>query len=87
MLRRESGIITIITTLGLYAVAVVSPGPSFALVSRLAVSGSRPAAIGATFGLALAAGFYAVLTITGLALLLTRISLAHNASGMVFEAS
>ena len=66
-------LVTIITTLGLYAVAVISPGPGFALVSRLAVSGTRPAAIGATFGLALAAGFYAILTMTGLALLLTRI--------------
>lgn len=65
--------IPIITTLGLYAVAVVSPGPSFALVSRLAVSGSRFAAIGASFGLALAAAFYAILTMTGLALLLSRI--------------
>lgn len=64
----------ILTTLGLYAAVVVSPGPNFALISRLAVSGSRPAAFGATFGLALAATFYAVLSMTGLALVLTRVS-------------
>ena len=62
------------TTLGLYAAVVVSPGPNFALISRLAVSGARPAAFGATLGLAIAATFYAFLSMTGLALVLTRIS-------------
>lgn len=61
------------TTLALYAIAVMSPGPNFALVSRLAISGSRPAALAATLGLALAATFYAILTMTGLALILSRI--------------
>lgn len=64
----------ILTTLGLYAAVVVSPGPNFALISRLAVSGERNAAYGATFGLAIAATFYAVLSMTGLALVLTRVS-------------
>jgi len=66
-------LLTIATTLALYAAVVVSPGPNFALISRLAVSGARRAAFGATFGLAIAATFYAVLTMTGLALLLTRV--------------
>lgn len=66
--------VTIATALGLYALAVLSPGPSFALVTRLAVAGSRPAALGATVGLALAAGFYAVLTMAGLGLVLSRVS-------------
>lgn len=71
-------LITIVTTLGLYAAVVVSPGPNFALISRLAVSGARPAAVGATFGLALAATLYALLSMTGLALILTRVGwLAH----------
>ena len=61
------------TTLTLYAIAVASPGPNFALVSRLAISGSRRAATSATFGLALAATLYAVLTMTGLALVLSQI--------------
>ncbi|HEX9869829.1 MAG TPA: LysE family transporter [Candidatus Tectomicrobia bacterium] len=64
---------TILTALGLYAAVVVSPGPNFALISRLSISGARPAAIGATFGLAIAATLYAILTMTGLALVLTRI--------------
>lgn len=66
-------LLTIATALGLYAAVVVSPGPNFALISRLSISGARPAAIGATFGLAIAATLYAVLTMTGLALVLTRI--------------
>lgn len=63
----------ILTTLGLYAIAVVSPGPNFALISRLALAGSRQAAMGATVGLALSATFYAILTIAGLSALLTRV--------------
>lgn len=63
----------IMTTLGLYVVAVASPGPNFALISRLALAGSRRSALGATLGLGFAATLYAVLTMAGLALLLTRI--------------
>jgi threonine/homoserine/homoserine lactone efflux protein len=66
-------IMIILTTLGLYAVAVVSPGPNFALISRLSFAGSRRAAMGATIGLALSATFYAILTIAGLSVLLTRV--------------
>lgn len=64
---------TIAVALGLYAAVVVSPGPNFALVSRLAIAGHRSSAVGATFGLAIAATLYAILTMTGLALVLTRI--------------
>lgn len=64
----------IFTTLALYAAVVISPGPNFALISRLAVSGARSSALGATLGLAIAATFYAVLSMTGLALVLTRVS-------------
>ncbi|MBD0417320.1 LysE family translocator [Oryzicola mucosus] len=69
----SSEIAVVATTLGFYALAVASPGPNFALISRLALSGARRAAIGATLGLALAATFYAILTITGLSIALTRI--------------
>lgn len=63
----------IATALGLYVAGVVSPGPNFALVSRMAISGRKQSAIGATIGLALASTFYAILTMTGLAMLLTQI--------------
>jgi threonine/homoserine/homoserine lactone efflux protein len=69
----SSEIAVVATTLGFYALAVASPGPNFALISRLALSGSRSAAIGATLGLALSATFYAILTITGLSIALIRI--------------
>ena len=63
----------ILTTLGLYMAVVISPGPNFALVSRLAISGSSRAAAGSALGFGLAASFYQVLTMTGLSLLLARI--------------
>lgn len=66
--------LTIATVSGLYTLAVLSPGPSLALVTRLAVSGSRSAALSATSGLALAPGLYAVLTMAGLSLILARVS-------------
>ncbi len=69
----HSDSLVIATTLGLYSAVVVSPGPNFALITRLAISGARPAAVGATFGLAVAAMFYAILTMTGLALVLTQV--------------
>ncbi|WP_234624814.1 LysE family translocator [Agrobacterium vitis] len=67
-------LLTVLTTLGLYAAVVISPGPNFALISRLAVSGNRSTAVGATFGLAFAATIYAILSMSGLALVLTKIS-------------
>lgn len=69
----SSEVAVIATTLGFYALAVASPGPNFALISRLALSGARRSAIGATLGLALSATFYAILTITGLSIALTRV--------------
>jgi threonine/homoserine/homoserine lactone efflux protein len=63
----------ILTTLTLYLALTVSPGPNFALVSRLAISGSRRAALGASVGIATASIIYAVLSMTGLAVLLREI--------------
>lgn len=64
---------TVATAMTLYAAVVVSPGPNFALISRLALSGRRSAAFGATFGLAIGATLYAVLTMAGFALVIARI--------------
>src|SRR5947209_19000285 len=61
------------TTLALYLAVTVSPGPNFAVVSRLAVSGSRRAAFGASVGIGLASIIYATLSMTGLAVLLKEI--------------
>lgn len=70
----SSDVLVVATTLALYLAAVVSPGPNFALVSRLAMSGSRNAGLGAAFGLAIVATCYAALTMSGLALILDRVA-------------
>jgi threonine/homoserine/homoserine lactone efflux protein len=72
-LTMRTDLAVIFTTLTLYLAITVSPGPNFALVSRLAISGSRRAAVGASLGIASADFFYAVLTMTGLSVLLTEV--------------
>lgn len=71
-MTHELGVI--LTLLAIYAAAAVSPGPSFAVVVRLAASSPRPAAFGATLGLALGAATYATLAMTGFALAATRVA-------------
>ena len=63
----------ILSVLVLYAAIVVSPGPNFALISRLALRGEDRAAWGATVGLALAATFYGSLAMVGLSALLQQV--------------
>jgi threonine/homoserine/homoserine lactone efflux protein len=64
-----SDLIVVLTVLTLYAAIVVSPGPNFALVSRLTLRREDRAAWGATLGLALAATFYGLLAMVGLSAL------------------
>lgn len=56
----------------IWLAAVVSPGPNFLVVSRLALSRSRRSAIGATFGIAIGSLIYAALTMFGLSVLILR---------------
>jgi len=56
----------------IWLAAVVSPGPNFLVVSRLALSRSRTSAIGATFGIAAGSVIYAALTLFGLSVLILR---------------
>jgi threonine/homoserine/homoserine lactone efflux protein len=56
----------------IWLAAVVSPGPNFLIVSRLALSRSRRAAFGATFGIAIGSLIYAALTMFGLSVLILR---------------
>lgn len=53
-----------------YLAAVLSPGPNFAVVSRLSLTGSRIDGLAASLGIAVASTFYAVATLLGLAALL-----------------
>jgi threonine/homoserine/homoserine lactone efflux protein len=66
----RTDVAVILTALTLYLAITVSPGPNLALVSRLAISGSRRAAVGASLGIASADFVYAILSMTGLAVLL-----------------
>lgn len=56
----------------IWLAAVVSPGPNFLVVSRLALSQSRRSAIGATFGITIGSLAYAALTMFGLSVLILR---------------
>lgn len=56
----------------IWLAAVVSPGPNFLVVSRLALSRSRRSAIGATFGITVGSLAYAALTMFGLSVLILR---------------
>lgn len=56
----------------IWLAAVVSPGPNFLVVSRLALSRSRRSAVGATFGIAIGSLIYAALTMFGLSVLILR---------------
>ncbi|EPX76475.1 LysE family translocator [Salipiger mucosus] len=60
----------IVSTLGVYIMIVVSPGPAFALVAQSALSGRSYKAAGATLGLASAAALYAALSMAGLLLVI-----------------
>ena len=54
----------------IWLAAIVSPGPNFLVVSRLAFARSRRAALGATLGIAAGSLIYAALTMFGLSVLL-----------------
>jgi threonine efflux protein len=56
----------------IWLAAVVSPGPNFLIVSRLALSRSRRSAIGATVGITAGSLIYAALTMFGLSVLIFR---------------
>jgi threonine efflux protein len=58
----------------IWLLAVVSPGPAFIVLSQLAAGRSRAAALGAAFGIALGAMVFAVLTLWGLAVVVTQIA-------------
>lgn len=62
----------------IWLAAVISPGPNFLVVSRLALSRSRASAIGATFGIAAGSLIYAALTLFGLSVLILRFAWLGN---------
>jgi threonine efflux protein len=56
----------------IWLAAVISPGPNFLVVSRLALSHTRRSAIGAALGIAVGSLIYAAMTMFGLSVLILR---------------
>ena len=56
--------------MALYVAAIITPGPSFLFMSRLSLQGRRVEGAGATVGIAFATTVYALMAMTGLAVLL-----------------
>src|SRR5664279_4023708 len=62
--------LTLLTILGALAVGVVSPGPSFVLIARIAVAVSRRDALAASVGMGVGGVVFAGLALLGLRALL-----------------
>lgn len=60
----------VIAVTALWAAAVISPGPDFAVTAKLALSRSRPAGLGAAAGISSGSLIYATLTMFGLSAVL-----------------
>ena len=61
---------TLLLILTIHAVALVSPGPDFAIVTRLAIVSGRRAGLWAAAGVASAIGVYVLLCVLGMSLVL-----------------
>lgn len=69
-----SDALIILTATGLLMANIMSPGPNFIIVSRMAASGSRHGALGVVLGIAIGTQIYAILTLAGVAVVLHQIS-------------
>ena len=54
----------------IHAVALISPGPDFAIVTRLSIASGRRSGLWAAAGVATAIGVYVLITVLGLSLVL-----------------
>lgn len=63
----------ILSILGALLLGAMSPGPSFVLVSRISITGSRPAGIAAALGMGVGGALFAVLALVGLIALLQQV--------------
>lgn len=61
---------TLTLVLAIHAVALISPGPDFAVVTRLSIVAGRRAALWAAAGVAAAIGVYVLICLFGLSLIL-----------------
>lgn len=70
--------LTLASILGVLAIGVVSPGPSFLLVSRTAVAHSRRAAIACALGMGGGATVLSIVALVGLHAILQRVPVAYT---------
>lgn len=68
----------ILPVLGVFTLAILSPGPNFILVSKTALADSRRAGLYTAFGVAVGSGLFALAGMTGLLLLITSIPHFHT---------
>ncbi len=75
--------------LAIHAVALISPGPDFAIVTRLSIVSGRHAGLWAAAGVATAIGVYVLVCVLGLSLVLTTLpglSRALSVTGALYLA-
>jgi threonine efflux protein len=61
---------TLLLILGIHALALISPGPDFAVVTRLSIVSGRRAGLLAAAGVASAIGVYVLISVLGMSLVL-----------------
>ncbi|MBI1889934.1 MAG: LysE family transporter [Burkholderiales bacterium] len=66
-------LLAITGVLGAIAIGAISPGPSFVLVARTAIAGSRKQGLAAALGMGVGATFFASLVLLGLQVLLASV--------------
>jgi threonine/homoserine/homoserine lactone efflux protein len=72
--RVLSEIATIFSILGVFLLGAMSPGPSFVVVSRIAVSGKRTDGLAAAFGMGVGGFIFASIAVAGLTALLMQVA-------------
>ena len=68
-----SDIATLLSILGVFLLGAISPGPSFLVVSRIAVSGGRAEGFAAAIGMGVGGFIFAAIAVAGLTALLTQV--------------
>lgn len=61
---------TLLLVFAIHAVALISPGPDFAVVTRLSIVSGRPAGLWAAAGVAASIGIYVLICLLGLSLVI-----------------
>ena len=69
-----SEIATILSILGVFLLGAISPGPSFVVVSRIAVSGERTDGLAAAVGMGVGGFVFASVAVAGLTALLVQLA-------------